>query len=228
MQIFLHICLTYIRLSYLEPVPDRFVLVLGGFYTGNDKTSSAEVIDIFKTDSGCTQLPDHPLIMSDGTMGYYNEKVLHCNNQHCHSYAPGASEWTPLPDSMSEQRYSPASSVIQDVWLVTGGSDSTTSTEYWDGTQFHDGPEMPRGMGLHCQVTISDSEVFFLAPWVMNDDPRTRTFLLDWNDKTWTTLDDGENSWQFLTCGQFKSNDNGWEILVTSRSATSIFNIQSR
>ncbi len=208
-------------------MPDGFVLILGGYYTGNSVTNIAEVIDLSQADSGCAELPDHPRNMSDGTLAYYKGKVLHCNNQHCHTYEPGASEWTPLSDSMSENRPGPASSVIQDVWLITGGSSSTVSTEYWDGTKFHDGPDLPRGMSLHCQVTISDSEIFFLAPWVKDMvDPTNRTFLLDWNDKTWTMLNNGENLWKFMTCGQVKSVSDGWEIVVVGSGVSSIFNIQ--
>ncbi len=201
------------------------MLVLGGYYTGNNKTNSAEVIDLSQKDSDCAELPDHPQSVSDGTMTHYKGKVLYCKKQHCHSYAPGASEWIPLSDSMSENRPSPASSLIQDVWLITGGLGTIVSTEYWDGTEFHDGPELPRGMGRHCQVTISDSEIFFHSP---SSDGKSRTFLLDWNDKTWTTLDDGINAWYFLTCGQIKSKEKGLEVVVSSRGATNIFNIQTK
>ncbi len=218
--------------QFLTVVPDGFVMVSGGSIDGNSKTASVEVLDLQKTDSACGPIPEHGSTFTEGSLGYFDGKVLYCSYK-CHYYVPGATEWVKVDTSndMSRQRFASASSVIQGVWLISGGTTSGTTTdtpEYWDGTQFHPGPDMPHPMDRHCQVTISDSLVFFFTPKVDASDPVGRTFFLNWNDKSWETLDAGTRTGNRGTCGKVKTSANDWEIVVADKGTSSIFNLQTK
>ena len=64
---------------------------------------------------------------------------------------------------MREKRSEAATSITTQGMLVTGGvndDDGTLSTtEYFDGKQWVAGPEMPVGMGGHCQVTVEETVI---------------------------------------------------------------------
>ncbi len=215
----------------VEGPRDQYVMVLGDYYDdGNPKTETAEIIDITNTNE-CGSIPSLSVAVSDGTMAFYNGKVMYCSSK-CHSYKPGDESWTELPnDVMSTFRRAAASSIIQDVWLISGGQVGridVSSTEYWDGVELRNGPDMPQTMDYHCQVTISKSEVFFHSTGIDPDDMLGRTFLLDWDQKTWTTLDPGTRTATFGTCGMVKTSDSGFEIVVADRGQSSIINLQTR
>ncbi len=231
-QIYLYKINNTVVCLYYTDVPDGFVMVLGGFYDGESITGTSEILDLSKADSGCGVIPENPHHggVFEGTIGYYGGKVLYCS-YNCHEYQPGYSEWKAMSDSISRQRFAGASSVIQGVWLVSGGTTSgvtTNTTEYWDGALFHPGPDMPQPMNRHCQVTISESRVFFHTPYVDASDPIGRTFFLNWNDKSWERLDSGTMYTLYGTCGMVKTSTNGWEIVVTDIGTSSIFNLQSK
>ncbi len=208
-------------------------MVLGGkLLNGGEKTNNTEILDLSKANNSCNEPAEFPKVdgVEETTLGYYQGKVLYCSYL-CHIYEPATNEWVATSDRISRQRYGSASSVIQGVWLISGGATvgvKTNTTEYWDGTEFHAGPDMPQPMNLHCQVTVSDNEVFIHTPSIDPNDPVGRTFLLDWNERKWTTLEAGTRTDNRGTCGKVKSSDNGWEIVVANRGTSSIFNLQSK
>ena len=50
---------------------------------------------------------------------------------------------------------------LEDTITITISIDVLTSTEIFNGKKWVNGPEMPLKRWYHCQVTLSDNEVFF-------------------------------------------------------------------
>ena len=68
---------------------------------------------------------------------------------------------------MKHTRWAPAGSITPDGFLVTGGRTPGLhrTTEYYNGAEWKDGPDMPIGMESHCQVTIG-STVYVSGPYI--------------------------------------------------------------
>ncbi len=219
-------------------------MVVGGFLFVEDetgtakiaKTSASELVDLVHPEPLCKSPPDvpgYPHGIAEGQMAYFQSKVLYCSTG-CHSLEPLAEEWTQFVAGNAFYRRSAASSLIGDVWLISGGYNNKNviqaSSDYWDGSQFHSGPVIPEPMAYHCQVTISETKVFFSRICYTTDFDIGPTFMLDWINKGWETLasqPDTKRFKRFGDCGKYLTPEGKVEIVSVGDGISDIYNVEN-
>ncbi len=150
-------------------------------------------------------------------------KIKSCGNAYesnvCYDYDPSSDSWS-RSESMINDRNSAKGSFIGHDWLVSGNLilPESITTEYWTGSEFMAGPDIPVNMGVHCQLTLNSTHVFFVQ---FNRDP---AYLLEWETLTWTELPSFTQDMTILSCGLIYNPENGLEAVVTHGDVSEIFN----
>jgi len=134
------------------------IMVIGG----ND--ASVEVIDIHgKT---CDSVAPYPTSISHATGGLIDGKPTVCGNREatpsCYAYNSEKNEWEEFSDMLSPRGHHASSTLPDGSWVITGGLGSETSSEYWNGLQFVEGPTLKENFVDHCQVRNTEFERVFL------------------------------------------------------------------
>ncbi len=170
-----------------------------------------EVVDLGDSSIDCDSLSDYPDNDYGMTLGVIGGLVKSCGSysstNDCYDYDPATDSWSSSTPMLDYRRY-PKSSFIDGVWLVSGedyyesstttqgttdytystemssiASGTASTTEFWTGDAFEQGPNLPKRMFRPCQLTINATHVFF-ADMTLSG----RSYLLDWNRQTWTDL----------------------------------------
>ncbi len=213
-------------------------MAVGGYVFLEDKSNTikiakSELVDLVHAEPICKSPPDvpYPHGVSDGQLTYFQGKVLFCSTG-CYSLDPGADEWMEFADSDTFNRVSAASSLIGGVWLISGGYNNglQASSFYWDGSLFRSGPDLPVPMGYHCQVTVSETEVFFSRISFITGVDVGPTYKLDWTSGGWTTLTslpDTARGKRFGDCGKYITPDGKVEIVSVGDGKSDIYSVES-
>ncbi len=204
-----------------------------------DSTADTELVDVAHPEPHCKSPPNVPFPngVLDGQITYFQGKVLFCSAG-CYSLEPGAEEWTEFANKSSFTRVSAASSLIGNVWLISGGYTHglqfQESSSYWDGSRFHIGPDIPELMAYHCQVTISETEVFFSRISKIpkrSDLDIGATFVLDWTSQEWKNLTQPETVVRvknFGDCGKYVTSDGKIEIVSVGDGKSDIYSVDKK
>ncbi len=195
------------------------LMVIGGFNDGDLR--SVEVIDLENPSSSCNAISDYPIADKGMAVGLINNIIKSCGSEFdtdsCYDYNPSTNTWSTGIDMLSA-RQNPRASLIDNVWLVSGDSYETT-TEFWTGSNFEYGPDLPTLMFLHCQLTINSTHVFFA------EDNNKPAYLLDWTTQSWTELPNMNEDRDWPSCGLINNPENGLEVVIVEDGTTEIFNL---
>ncbi len=224
--------------SLCVPTEYSKVMVIGGFNEEVTYLKDVDVLDLATSDNNCDHVRDLPISVYGNDATYYNGQVLACGGfnsdyqDDCFIYNPQSNSWDQMESMMSTRIYH-RSSVIQDVWFISGGqhlhsgiNSELDSTEVWDGSSFAPGPELPETMQYHCQVTINDTHVF-VSDIDLLYGSSGGTYLLNWEDKTWAQLETLRNLKDRPACGLARSESKGVEIVVVGDGESEIFSLES-
>jgi len=137
---------------------------------------------------------------------------------------PDLSTWKNLNVNLPNGRaHDMGSSVIGNKWFISGGQvslDSVKSTTVWDGSQFVDGPDMPKEKMSHCQLTINSTHIF-----ITNSNDLPGTYILDWENEVYHVVDDIPRQSLYASCGLLNNVLYGLEILVADGKESFIFSL---
>jgi len=203
------------------------IIVIGGF-DGSSYLSNVELVDLENDKKRCPSLPEYPLAVNRLTAAFYQGKVVACGGydgttrtDKCYELGPDLRQWfefLPFPDNPDDDK---RSSIIDDKWIVSGGSVHPSSLYSFDGRFTIENP-MPFLKESHCQVTINSTHIFFTSG-VGNDG--AATFMLNWNIGEWIFLDDVSLVPDTPTCGLINSKSYGLEIILASDTRSFIFSL---
>ncbi len=195
-------------------------MVISG-WTGEDipYTDEVEVIDL-KSDvaDACVDLAPFGESLEGASASLVNGMITTCGGvtyeedsgtcrDTCYQYGEGT--WEPI-GQMSVPRAYAGSSIINEKWLVSGGSDDTSDIILRDGT-IERGPNLPHPMKAHCQVTVDSNHVFFVDGHhnLLGDESSYQgtgdTYLLDWNNQQWLLQPQLTTMRNHPACGLVKS-----------------------
>ncbi len=91
-----------------------------------------------------------------------------------------------------------------------------------DGASVKEGPFLPVGMRIHCQITLNSSHIF------ISDTLNSRnTYLLDWEDNTWHQVESPLNLYTGGPCGLVTSQSGGKEVVAVSDGVSEIFSVDT-
>ncbi len=186
-----------------------------------------EALELEDTLIVCKQPAPIPKINAEMTLGVFQNFIKACGGpahpRQCFDYHSDKNEWLRSNDTL-HPRVRHAASFIGGYWLLSGGSGAAGSTtEFWNGTAFVEGPSLPRSMRDHCQVTVDETHVFFAT-----GDGKP-SYLLNWSKESydWTELDPTTSEMRLLSCGLIKPYS-GPELVVASQSRSQIFDLKRR
>ncbi len=201
------------------------LLVIGGYNPdlGGD-LSSVEVIDLADSSSTCEAIVDYPGASGGLAVGILNDMVKVCGNyrdsNECYDYDPASQTWSNAA-GMLQSRYSPRASFMQDIWLVTGDDDpsSSSTSDMSAGLGFVAGPILPHAMRDHCQLTINSTHVFFAG--------NGYAYLYDFVAFHWTEIPAMSTLRSYPSCGLLNNPDNGLEAVVAEDETSEIFSFSA-
>ncbi len=97
------------------------------------------------------------------------------------------------------------------IWCFCLLSEGTrTSSEFFDGSDFTGGPELPTPLEAHCAVEFAPMRVFLTddnSQWIAD-------FTGDSEEPQWTQLPDMERGRFYMGCGAVRSPNGGIDIMV--------------
>ncbi len=110
------------------------MVVIGGFSHG-DKLSRVEVFDLEDATKTCSPISDYPTEISALSVGVVQAIIKACGGNNppdkvCYDYVPESDTWISTSSLTQVRRYHGAS-LIQDVWLISGG-EPIESSEWHD------------------------------------------------------------------------------------------------
>jgi len=201
-----------------------------------------DVIDVTNGNVACSPIPSYPVEAEHMVSTYLDGKVYSCGGgfgddtiTECF-LLDETLVWTPIGNA--DRRENAASSLIDDVWWITGGyyRECTVLTPpeqvltiidrsdslIFDGKQFSPGPSLPTNMDSHCQVTMNDTHVFFAGFF-----NRYYATVMNWETKEWTELANIPNELPRGACGLLHSPDLGPEILLADGQLAFFFSLTS-
>ncbi len=186
-----------------------------------------EALDLEDSSKSCNQISHYPERKHAMSAGFMQGIVKSCGGglssvKACYDYHSENNSWVNSTSLMTGRMHMGAS-FIDNVWLLSGSwyGQVKDTTEMWTGSNFEAGPNLPREMWSHCQLTVNATHVLFVRA---DGQPN---FLLDWTDKTWTELPSLRYNIGGLSCGLIRHPINGIEAVVAGNGNSEIFNFTS-
>jgi len=168
--------------------------------------------------------------------GFNSAVDKHVSLSSCHSLHEGV--WSPEPD-MREKRGWAAASTTPSGMLVTGGWDGfgyLSSTELYNG-EWLAGPDLPRPLNGHCQVTVGTA-VVVTGGYNDGEGWLSSAFLLDIEVGVWVRLPGMEEkreahacaelNGEILVMGGYNGGGGGYNGSGGGMSSMEIFNLSTR
>jgi len=199
------------------------VLVIGGSnnigFNPPEKRNDIEILDFSGENKLCSPIENYPLTLESSTAAFYNGRLLVCGGidnvfaglgtgptKDCYQLLHGTASWEPIR-SLTQPDFMMRSSVINDNWLISGGTNDPYETISFndDDGVFIPGPYLLYEKVGHCQLTLNSTHVIFVSGKFRD------TLMLNWNTKEWTLLENIPLPLEGSACGllENKINDQG-------------------
>ncbi len=199
-----------------------------GGHNGNGRIAGVQAFDLEDAQKTCNQISPFPFQQAGVQVGVVKDVVKVCggskDSQGCYDYHPESNTWV-NSTRLTEKRFRHGASFIDNQWFISGGKGpgvELSTTESLVDLAFVRGPDLPRGMKHHCQLTVDETHVFFATA---DGQP---SYLLDWPNKTWTELDGMYQFMDYPSCGLIKTHNGYREVVMAGYGDSEIFSLRSR
>ena len=183
--------------------------------TGNPLEASklADVIDLADESTTCEALPDYPIQVNGASGVLINDSLpMVCGGFHGqietgNCYIAGSNE--SVAKLLTPREYTVAIEIGAQMW-ITGGlyGSYLESTEIVDMSSVVEGPQLPKAMGGHCAVKVSETKVFFMHGY--------KTYFYDFLTNAWTNGPDMTYDRVYFGCGIMNTIAKSGVVVVTA------------
>jgi len=145
------------------------VMIVGA----NLETDSSSEIVRFKEEEDVSEVEDYPLVV-EGPFG--SDRIIcggkdfkaKMRSKDCYKLENGS--WAKQADLPIGLSHSAALTVHEELWVFGGQSDRDIESTIWvfDGQEWEERGQMPRGLAEHCAVKVDEDTVLIIGGTVLN------------------------------------------------------------